>query len=107
MSRMTKYLRQQAIFRKAVLNPSTGKPEMDLYGAPLFEPGRVVLCRREQVLKDVGSATGAIVKVSTRYYVDESCPVANGDVFDKRSVVAVEEYSGSQGRTVGYFAYVV
>lgn len=107
MSRLTKYLRQSATLSRVQRSTVTGEPVLDLYGEPLYEPQVQVRCRRERVIKDVLTQTGAVLKSETRYYLDDTAEIRVGDVLDGRTAVGVEEYTDGLGRLEGYLVYVV
>lgn len=106
MSRMTKYLKQKCSLEQLVRDPDTQKPVLDAYGEPQHQPPQVRACRREKVIKDVYTATGSIIRVDTRYYLDGSLFVDAGDRVDGRDVIGVEEYTNEYGEPEGYLVYV-
>lgn len=105
MSRMTKFLKQQCVFEQAQRD-SNGKVLLDRYGEILYEPPVTIKCRREKIIKDVQTNTGAILRSSTRYFTDETRVVDAGDRFDGKVVLEVEEYTNQLGLTEGYESYV-
>lgn len=106
MSRMTKYLKQKCSLERLVRDPDTQKPVLDAYGEPQHYFPQVRACRREKVIKDVYTATGSIIRVDTRYYLDGTLFVDAGDRIDGREVIGVEEYINGHGDPEGYLVYV-
>lgn len=104
MSRMTKFLKQTCTFERAI---SQGNGlATDKFGAVLYEPPIRLKCRRERIVKDVQTSTGAILRSSTRYFLDNSQPIVADDKLDGKAVLIVEEYIGSRGLSEGYECYV-
>lgn len=101
MSRMTKFLRQKCILERAVLG-SNGEVEINRYGESLYSAPETINCRCEQVVADVLTANGSIMKSSTRYFIDEKVPVKAGDMIDGRKVLLVSDFVNSYGKTEGY-----
>lgn len=101
MSRMTKFLKQKATWEKAELDEN-GKPILNEYGDPSFQQPVEIACRRERTMIDILTTTGAIVKSSTVYYVDETVPVHMGDKFDGLFILDFEEYINGEGECEGY-----
>ena len=126
MSVMTKFLKQTCLFEKAAtildLNKSTvvgvsivGEArcgvameltELNDYGDIQYEPAEVLRCRREKYVRDMLTTNGAILKTSSRYFLDESTEIQADDRLDGHVVLACEEYIDSLGKCVGYEAYV-
>lgn len=105
MSRMTKFLKQTCIFEKALRNED-GTTKLDKFGEVLYTSPRQLKCRREKVIKDVQTNTGAILSSSTRYFTDEAQSIDPDDRFDGKVVLEVSEYINSQGLPEGYESYV-
>lgn len=102
---MSKFLKQTCSFERA-LRDSDGATKLNKFGDVLYTSPLTVKCRRERVIKDVQTNTGAILSSSTRYFIDESCPINPDDRIDGKVVLEVEEYVGAKGQTVGYEVYV-
>lgn len=105
MSRMTKFLKQTCSFEKALRN-SDGTTKLDKFGEVMYAAPKSIKCRRERIIKDVQTNTGAILSSSTRYFVDEVQVIEPDDRFDGKAVLEVEEYVNAQGATEGYECYV-
>lgn len=105
MSRMTKFLRQSCVLEKAQRN-SVGDVNLDEYGDILYENPQTLKCRRERFVKDMQTNTGATLKTSSRYFLDESVAVEADDRIDGKVILSVEEYTNQQGLCEGYECYV-
>lgn len=105
MSRMTKFLKQTCVFEKALRNED-GTTKLDKFGEVMYASPQKLKCRREKIVKDVQTNTGAILSSSTRYFTDESQPIDPDDRFDGKVVLEVSEYINSQGLPEGYESYV-
>lgn len=105
MSRMTKFLKQTCVFESAkrTLN---GDVKLSTYGDIEYDKPKTVKCRREKYVKDVMTGTGAILKASSRYFLDESIPINADDRLDGHVVLSVEEYTNQLGKCEGYECYV-
>lgn len=102
---MTKFLKQTCVFEKALRNED-GTTKLDKFGEVMYASPRQLKCRREKVVKDVQTNTGAILSSSTRYFTDEAQPIDPDDRFDGKVVLEVSEYINSQGLPEGYESYV-
>lgn len=105
MSRMTKFLKQTCTFEKALRN-NDGTVQLDKYGEIVYSSSKKLKCRREKVIKDVQTSTGAILSSSTRYFTDSSQAINPDDKFDGKVILEVSEYINSQGLSEGYESYV-
>lgn len=105
MSRMTKYLKQTCMYEKCVRDPN-GAVKLDKYGEPLYEAPVKIKCRREVTVQDVQTNTGAILKSSTRYFVDEKHDIRADDKFDGVCILKVTEYVNQSGKVEGFECYV-
>ena len=105
MSRMSKFLRQECSFEKAKRN-SAGIVQLDKFGDVLYSSPRTIKCRRERIVKDVQTSTGAIQRSSTRYFIDETQLVEADDRIDGKTVIEVSEYINQLGKVEGYECYV-
>lgn len=104
MSNMTKFLKQECLFEPA-------RRENDLvvlneYGDIQYEDPVSLRCRREKYVRDLQTANGAIVKVNSRYFFDESTEVLVDDRIDGHVVLSSDEYVDQFGQCVGYEVYV-
>ena len=105
MSRMTKFLKQSCSFEKAKKN-SNGQVQLNKFGEVLYETPTIIKCRRERIVRDVQTSTGAILRSSTRYFTDDSQIIEADDRLDGRIVLEVEEYTNQLGKVEGYESYV-
>lgn len=105
MSRMTKFLQQSCTLEQPKRNRN-GSTRLNKFGDIVYEQPVVVKCRREKILKDVLTNTGAIVRSSTRYFTDESRAIQVDDKLDGQVVIQVEEYVNALGITEGFESYV-
>lgn len=102
---MTKFLKQDCQLELAQRNDD-GSTVLNDYGDIVYTPVETIKCRREGTAQDVQTGTGAIVKVSTRYFVDEKIEVRADDRIDGHVVLAASEYTNELGRCEGYECYV-
>ena len=105
MSRVTKYLRQKCTYEKAQRD-AQNQVVHDKYGEPQYEAPVVIKCRREQFVQDVQTATGSILKSSTRYITDGLHNIQTADKLDGMYVLKVQEYVNQFGKVEGYESYV-
>lgn len=105
MSRLTKFLRQECVFEKAQRD-DVGNVKLNAYGDILYEKARTVKCRRERFVRDMQTNTGATLKTSSRYFLDETHPVEADDRIDGKVILSAEEYTNQLGRCEGYECYV-
>lgn len=105
MSRITKYLRQQCSYEAVILD-SKGKVLHDKFGEPQYSSPVIVKCRREEIIQDVQTSTGAILKSSTRYFLSNMYKIQADDRLDGKPVLKVQEYINQHGTAEGYEAYV-
>lgn len=105
MSRMTKYLKQTATIQRMLLD-SNGNAKLDMYGEPMYGTPIKLKCRRERVLKDVLTPSGAVKRSSTCYYLDSQSSISFGDLIDGKSILDFEEYTNEYGKTEGYMVIV-
>ena len=105
MSRMTKYLRQKSSYEKLKRN-AEGKVELDQYGEPQYEVPVEIKCRRETLVQEVQTNTGAILKSSTRYFTDSAQTICANDKLDGKPVLKVQEYINQFGISEGFESYV-
>lgn len=105
MSRMTKFLRQKCSVKRAS-KKDDGTVELDKFGEPVYMPAVLCNCRRERVSEDVQTTNGAIVRSSTRYFLDGTYAVDVEDLIDDKTILTMEEYINSSGTLEGYEIYV-
>jgi hypothetical protein len=105
MSRISKYLKQQCSYEKTKRDDQ-GKVKLDKFGEPLYETPILIKCRRETTIQDVQTNTGAILKSSTRYFLDDKHPIQADDKLDGKAVLKVQEYINQFGAAEGYECYV-
>lgn len=105
MSNMTKFLKQSCNF-EAAQRTEAGLTVLNDYGDIQYEPVESLKCRREKYVRDIQITDGAIVKTSSRYFLDESTEVQVDDRLDGHVILACEEYIDPFGVCIGYEAYV-
>lgn len=105
MSRMTKFLKQTCQHEKAQRDVN-GQVVLNRYGDVQYEPPVTIKCRRERIIRDVQTSTGAILRSSTRYFTDETAPIEPDDRLDGQVILQVEEYTNQLGLTEGFESYV-
>ena len=105
MSRMSKYLKQKCTYEKTKRNENDAIL-LDKFGEPQYETPIVIKCRRETVIQDVQTSTGAILKSSTRYFTDDTHPIKAGDRLEGKPVLKVQEYINQFGIVEGCESYV-
>lgn len=104
MSTMTKFLKQTCQFCAATR--SGGTTVLTEHGDIVYESPVELKCRRELCSRDMQTANGAIVKVSSRYFLDDSVQVQVDDTLDGHVILTCSEYVDQFGVCVGYEAYV-
>lgn len=104
MSTMTKFLKQVCSFEAAQRDEEL--TVLSEHGDILYEAPKELKCRREKYVRDMQTVNGAIVKTSSRYFLDEGTEVQVDDRLDGHVILACEEYIDQLGRCVGYEAYV-
>ena len=72
------------------------------FGEALYDYAQVIPCRYQPKAQNVLTSTGQIVKTQHIYYTTQA--VAEGDKLDGKVVMAVSEWVGLTGDTVGYKA---
>lgn len=105
MSRMSKYLNQQAKL-EIVKKDELGQPIKDAYGKYSYDNAIMVKCRREVTKSVASSGTGLYIAYSYTYYVDDSIKVSEGDKIDGYEIQRVAEYVDGAGILVGYEVHV-
>ena len=105
MSRISKYLRQKCLYEKLKLD-TNGQVTHDKFGEPLYEKPVQIKCRRETIIQDVQTNTGAILKSSTRYFLDDTHHIQADEKLDGKTVLKVQEYINQLGVAEGFECYV-
>lgn len=105
MSRLTKFLKQTCLLEQARHSDSRDI-QLDKFGEVVYKPAVPVKCRKEQTIQDVQTSTGAVLRSSTRYFLDNSYSVEADDRLDGRAVLTVETYVNELGQVEGYECYV-
>lgn len=104
-SRMTKFLKQECVVESAV-KLENGTTQLNAYGDIQYNAGITVPCRRERYVRDLQVQDGAIVKTSSRYFLDDAVQLNVDDRIDGHVVLSCEEYVDQFGICIGYEAYV-
>ena len=104
MSRMTKFLKQTCSFEAARVQ--NDRVVLNEYGDIQYEPAITLACRREAYVRDLQTANGAILKTSSRYFLDESVEIKANDRLDGCVILACSEYTNQFGQCEGYEVYV-
>lgn len=105
MNKITKYLNQKAFF-ESLKTYKNNKPELNIYGEPVYLQGLYIKCRREEYIKDIQTSTGSIVRSSTAYYLDDSVSIKINDKIDGKLILVFEDFVDRDGRILGYKAIV-
>lgn len=105
MSRLTKFLKQTCQYESAQRDKN-GKTKLNEYGDILYAKPKTLRCRREKLVTDIQTGTGAILKTSSRYFFDERVEVLADDRIDGHVVISAEEYTNQLGKCEGYECYV-
>lgn len=104
-SRLTKYLKQKAIFA-SVLTDEQGKVVLNDYGEPDYSATTLVRCRKQPYERVESSYSGQYVDIRSVYYFDDSVIPKVGDMVDGAVVKKAEEYIDGMGLRVGFEVYV-
>lgn len=105
MSRLTKFLKQTCSHESAQ-RTSNGKTKLSTYGDVLYHRPRTLKCRREKIVTDIQTSSGAILKTSSRYFLDDKVEIFADDRLDGHVVLDVREYTNQLGKCEGYECYV-
>ena len=97
MSRMSKFLKQTCVLEKALRSPN-GSTKLDKCGEIMYDAPQTIKCRRERIIRDVQTNTGAILRSSTRYFTDDSVVIAAEDRQDGRAIVEGEGKINAKGK---------
>lgn len=102
MSRMTKFLKQEAVV-EFLIRDTNGDAALDKYGEPIgYQNKRKVKCRRERATKDVLANGGAAAVSTTRYFFDNSIQVEIGDKVDGQPILTVTDFINDLGISEGW-----
>lgn len=104
MSRMTKFLRQQCLLQPYLKN-ADGSPRHNDFGELQYSNGTRCMCRHEQLVRDVMTANGSMLRSSSRYFLDSSVDVRADYLIDGKVVLQVASYVNSIGQVEGYEVY--
>lgn len=104
MSRITKFLRQTCRLEKLV--EENGQPKLNTFGEFQYQEPIVLKCRHEISCKDVQTASGSIVRSSSRYFLDESQEIKPDYKIDGKVVISVIGYVNALGNIEGHEVYV-
>lgn len=105
MSRLTKYLKQEANFQAAIRDIN-GKAILNAYGEPEHKVAVTVKCRKDTSVSKSATGTGEFISVDTMYIVDETIKPQADDLFDGKVVLSVDDYAGGKGEIIGYEVHV-
>ena len=104
MSRLTKYLKQKCTYEQQERDAS-GKAILNKYGEPSYKAPVEIKCRREILIRDVLTNSGAIQKSSTRYFIDNTLVLQANDKLDGKPILEVQEYVNQFGKAEGFEVY--
>ena len=104
LSRMTKFLKQTCSFESAQREDNL--VVLNEYGDIQYNQPITKACRREAYVRDLQTANGAILKTSSRYFLDESTVIRANDRIDGCVILACSEYTNQFGQCEGYEIYV-
>lgn len=105
MSRMTKFLKQTCQVEAYVIDED-GNPEHNRFGEIIYQEPITCKCRREQIVKDVQTENGSIIRSTARYFLDEKVEIHADYRIDGHVLLTVEEYANEHGLCEGYEVYV-
>lgn len=105
MSRMTKFLKQTCKVEAYKVDES-GNPAQNRFGEIAYEEPVVCKCRREQIVKDIQTQNGSLVRSTARYFLDEKFELKADYRIDGHVLLIVEEYTNERGLCEGYEVYV-
>lgn len=105
MSRLTKFLKQKCYYESAQRD-ETGKTVLSPYGDILYNEPEELKCRRERLVTDIQTGSGAVLKTTSRYFFDARVEVRADDRIDGHVVLSSEEYTNQFGNCEGYECYV-
>lgn len=101
MSRLTKYLKQTAIFKSAKRDLK-GDVVLDSYGEPQYNTERLVRCRRERYEQKNVDGLGATIAYTSIYYLDMTVTPRVDDRIDGQLIQNVNDYTDGAGTIVGF-----
>ena len=105
MSRMTKFLKQTCSFEKA-RRDTNDTVLLNDFGDVIYNTSITLPCRRERYVRDMRTSTGAVIKTSSRYFLDEAVEIKVDDKIDGHTVLELTEYTNQFGECEGYEVYV-
>lgn len=105
MSRLTKFLKQECRYESAQRDDA-GKTALSIYGDILYNAPVTLKCRRERLVTDIQTGSGAVLKTTSRYFFDTRVEVRADDRIDGHVVLSAEEYTNQFGKCEGYECYV-
>ena len=105
MSRLTKFLRQKCAYESAQRN-AKGTTQTNDYGEILYDAPVALRCRCEKLVMDIQTSSGAIVKTSSRYFLDDQVAVFADDRIDGHVILNVRDFTNQFGKCEGYECYV-
>lgn len=86
-------------------NPD-GTPQLNKFGENQYATPESIPCRMERGEKYVETANGAIVRSTTRYFLDAQAPIEIGDLINNAPVIVVKDFINAQGASEGTESYV-
>lgn len=104
MSRMTKFLKQKCQVSPYQLDEN-GEPLFNRFGELVYEEPTEHKCRYEPTVKDVQTANGAILRATSRYFLDESFELKADYKIDGKVILAMDTYINELGVVEGYEVY--
>ena len=89
-----------------MLRNQDGTPQLNKFGEKQYAVPVSVPCRMERGEKYVETANGAIVRSTTRYFLDSQVSIDVGDLINNAPVLVVKDFINSQGTSEGTESYV-
>lgn len=104
MSRMTKFLKQECQVTPYQLDEQ-GMPMLNRFGELVYGEDVTCKCRHEPTVRDVQTSNGAILKATSRYFLDESQELKADYKVDGKVILAMDTYINELGNVEGYEVY--
>ena len=104
MSRVTKYLKQTCSY--SGVTKSNNKVVLNKYGEIAYSTPATKKCRKEPLVAEIQTDTGAIIKSSTRYIFDNSDIIEVEDLLDNKPILKMTSQVNASGIVEGYECYV-
>ena len=104
MSRMTRFLKQDCLLEKYVVE--NGQPKTNMFGELQYQEAIKLKCRREGTHRDVQTSNGSVIRATSVYYLDDSQVIRPNYKLDGHIVVSVADYVNATGAVEGYEVYV-